>query len=604
MIQFTRVYLFGEQDSLTAARFLADCCGKAQRGNRRMDTKFAKSAYWNFLLWGMCSSLSVTLSTIIDATLVGNFVGSSGLAVSNLATPVYLLYALFGLTLGMGSSVLIGGKLGASDVEGANDLFHQVLTAGLVLGLACMVLVLAFRSSLCRFLGAEGELLALAQPYLTVVFTAAPVFILYHILNLCVCTDGAPKLAAAASAVVIAVNLGLDLLFMAVLRWGIVGASAALCIGEGLGLVVLLTHFTRKNALLKLRLKRPRRESLKGFVGNGFGVGSSQIFQALVMLVFNTLLLADGVTHVAIFGVIYTMSTVPQAVFDGAGSAMTTVVSIFAGERDDEGILTVLKLGLKIVCAAGAVIAAGFLLGAERILCFFGLEGDSIPQAVNAFRIYSVSVIFMGVNALAVSFWQSIGWAKLAAWMSVARNFVLMLALGVLLIPGMSITGLGLTYVCSEAVCLLAAAVLLGGSNAYVRKKYRMTGAVFERYYTIQTESVTQIAADLEQLCEEWEIGPQQTLFINLMAEELLINIIKFGLSDSQKEYYIAIRVMKQDSGEDGYIMRIRDNVNSYNPFEHRGDDIDNAVIRMIRTKTRYYDYQRKLIFNYLYLIL
>lgn len=218
MIQFTRVYLFGEQDSLTAARFLADCCGKAQRGNRRMDTKFAKSAYWNFLLWGMCSSLSVTLSTIIDATLVGNFVGSSGLAVSNLATPVYLLYALFGLTLGMGSSVLIGGKLGASDVEGANDLFHQVLTAGLVLGLACMVLVLAFRSSLCRFLGAEGELLALAQPYLTVVFSAAPVFILYHILNLCVRTDGAPKLAAAASAVVIAVNLGLDLLFMAVLR--------------------------------------------------------------------------------------------------------------------------------------------------------------------------------------------------------------------------------------------------------------------------------------------------------------------------------------------------------------------------------------------------
>ena len=150
----------------------------------------------------------------------------------------------------------------------------------------------------------------------------------------------------------------------------------------------------------------------------------------------------------------------------------------------------------------------------------------------------------------------------------------------------------------------LAAAVLLSGSDAYVRKKYRMTGAVFERYYTIQTESVTQIAADLEQLCEEWEIGPQQTFFINLMAEELLINIIKFGLTDSQKEYYIAIRVMKQDSGEDGYIMRIRDNVNSYNPFEHRGDDIDNAVIRMIRTKTRYYDYQRKLIFNYLYLIL
>ena len=67
-----------------------------------METKFAKSAYWNFLLWGVCTSLGVTVSTIVDAMMVGNIIGSSGLAVSNLATPVYLAYALFGLTLGVG----------------------------------------------------------------------------------------------------------------------------------------------------------------------------------------------------------------------------------------------------------------------------------------------------------------------------------------------------------------------------------------------------------------------------------------------------------------------------------------------------------------------
>ena len=37
---------------------------------------------------------------------------------------------------------------------------------------------------------------------------------------------------------------------------------------------------------------------------------------------------------------------------------------------------------------------------------------------------------------------------------------------------------------------------------------------------------------------------------------------------------------------------------------DNSGDEIDNAVIQMIQTKTKYYDYQRKLIFNYLYLIL
>lgn len=64
-----------------------------------VDLKFAKSAYWNFLLWGICSSLGMTISTFVDALLVGNLVGSQGLAVTNLSTPVFLAYALFGLTL-------------------------------------------------------------------------------------------------------------------------------------------------------------------------------------------------------------------------------------------------------------------------------------------------------------------------------------------------------------------------------------------------------------------------------------------------------------------------------------------------------------------------
>lgn len=569
-----------------------------------METKFAKSAYWNFLLWGICTSLSVTVSTIVDAMMVGNIIGSSGLAVSNLATPVYMAYALLGLTLGIGSSVLIGKQLGADDVDGANRLFQEVLFAGVILGIACMVPALLFRSSLCRFLGADEELLSLAQQYLTVVFASAPLFVVYQILSACARTDGAPKLAAAASTVVIVTNLVLDLLFMLVLKWGIVGASASLCIGKALGVLVLLTHFRRKEALLRLRLKLPRWENLSNIVGNGFGVGSAQIFQAIVMVVFNTLLMADsvnGVTYVAVFGVIYTMSTVPQAVFDGAGSAMSTVVPIFAGERDSQGIMTVLKLGIKIVCAAGVALGVAFLLGAEGIMRFFGLEGEALVPAAGAFRIYSVSICFMGVTSLAISFWQAIGRAKLAAGMSIVRNFVLMLAIGVLLIPRMQIAGLGLTYLCGELLCLIGAAVLLGGSAAFVRNKYRPVRAVYEKYYTIQTESVTQIAEDLEKLCDEWEIGMKQAFFINLMAEELLINIIKFGLKDNQREHYIAIRVMDNE-GE--YIMRIRDNVKSYNPFDNSGDEIDNAVIHMIRTKTKYYDYQRKLIFNYLYLIL
>ena len=44
-----------------------------------METNYAKSAYRTFLFWGVCSSLGVTVSTLVDATLVGNFIGSTGI---------------------------------------------------------------------------------------------------------------------------------------------------------------------------------------------------------------------------------------------------------------------------------------------------------------------------------------------------------------------------------------------------------------------------------------------------------------------------------------------------------------------------------------------
>ena len=572
------------------------------------DQQFARSAYRYFLLWGVLSALGTTFSTLIDAILVGNLVGSSGLAVTSLATPVFLTYALLGMTVGVGASVRIGRALGSSDVREANRAFHSLLLTGLALGAACLALVLALRGPLLTFLGAEGDLRPLAEQYLTVVFVSAPVFILYHILAAAVRTDSDPMLAAASSAVVIVVNLSLDLVFMQGMGMGIVGASASLCIAETLGLLVLLAHFFRRRSLLRLGLKAPRGEDLRKFVVNGFGVGSAYIFQAVVMFTFNTLLLRSsdgrGVSYVAIFGVIYTVSTIPAAVFDGAGNAISTVVSIFAGERDSRSILATMRQGQGIVVAAGVLVAAAFAAFARQLVRFFGIaDAADLVTAAQAVRVYALCLVPMGVNVLTTAFWQAIGRARLAGALSVVRNFALMLLLGAVLISRMQVLGLSLTYVVTEALCLLGTVAVYcsRGSQAYVSRKYSSAGRSYEKVYAISTNSIDEIANDLERICDEWEIDPRKAFFIHLIIEELILNIIKFGLRDTKRARSIAIKLMDND-GE--YILRIRDNVHTYNPFDSSGDDIDNAVINLITQKTQYCNYQRKLIFNYLYLIL
>lgn len=570
-----------------------------------METNYAKSAYRTFLFWGVCSSLGVTVSTLVDATLVGNFIGSTGLAVANIATPVFLLYLLMGITLGGGAGVLIGKKLGEADLKGANRVFGSVLSAGLIAGVLFATVSLVFRSALCSLLGATPELLPQALQYLTVVFAFAPIYVLYNILSIAVRTDGAPKLAAISSAGVIVTNLCLDLLFMKVLNWGLVGASASLCIAETVGTLVLFTHFGNKQALLGFHFHIPTWNEIKEYVENGFGVGSAFIFQAVVMLVFNTMLLKgsseNGTFSVAVFGVIYTMSTIPGAMFDGAGAAASTVISILGGEKDWKGMLAVYRDGLRIVAAAGMIMALFFAAGAKNILIFFGLnDGPALETAAAAFRIYALSVALAGVNVVTTSFWQTIGKTKYASGLSVLRNFILMLVAGFLLIEKKGIVGLALVYVISEGICLLLvfAIQIFGKIKDYIKEKYSFTNRVFEEYYPIEEGSMEKMSQNLEGLCDEWNLDFKQSFFIHLIVEELLLNIMKFGIGETDKKYYVSVKVM-DNNGE--CILRIRDNVNSYNPFDLRGDEVDRAVMEMIKKKAKYYEYQRKLVFNYLY---
>ena len=323
------------------------------------------------------------------------------------------------------------------------------------------------------------------------------------------------------------------------------------------------------------------------------------------MLVFNTMLLKgnseNGTFSVAVFGVIYTMSTIPGAMFDGAGAAASTVISILGGEKDWKGMLAVYHDGLRIVAAAGVIMALFFAAGAKNILIFFGLnDGPALETAAAAFRIYALSVALAGVNVVTTSFWQTIGKTRYASGLSVLRNFILMLVAGFLLIEKKGIVGLALVYVISEGVCLLLvfAIQIFGKIKDYIKEKYSFTNRVFEEYYPIEEGSMEKMSQNLEGLCDEWELDFKQSFFIHLIVEELLLNIMKFGIGETDKKYYVSVKVM-DNNGE--CILRIRDNVNSYNPFDLRGDEVDRAVMEMIKKKAKYYEYQRKLVFNYLY---
>ena len=510
---------------------------------------FAVGSFGHFLIWGICSSLSVTVCTIVDALLVGNLTGSSGLAVANISTPVFLFYALIGMTVGIGANVGIARLLGTADIKAANRTFSAVLGLGLILSAAAL-LPLLFKDAFFTFLGVTKELYPKADSYLTVVMYSAPAFIMYHILSASVRSDSDPVLVAIASGTVIFVNIALDIIFMQVLRLGIIGASASLCIAEALGVLVLLSHFFKKSSLLKLKIALPRKSDIKDFVSNGFGVGSSGFFGAVVMLAFNTLLLrfgaSNGALYVAIYGVFYTVGTVPGGIFEGISGALSTVTAFTAGESDIAGIFAVRKRAVLTALIVGGVISLLFAAFPNTLVAFFGIKSTA---AAASLRIFAISVVFTGINTVLTAYWQSLGRAGAAGVISLLRSCLLMPALGAVLIPKSGITGLALTYAVTEALCTAAVIIFsyTAAAKKYVTDKFGAMGRCFESVYAIKTESTFSISADLEGICGEWNIAPRHAFFINFICEEMLLNIIKFALSGGGKTYYISIKLMEKN---------------------------------------------------------
>lgn len=572
-----------------------------------MDTRFQYSAYRYFLIWGVLSSLVLTISTFVDATLVGNTVGNEGLAIYNLCTPVFLFYALIGVTIGVGANVNIIRLLGKGKVEDANKVFHSELTLGLILALLSLSPFL-FERAYASFLGITDELYPLSRGYLDITICSGPVFIMYHIISASVRSDSDPSLCARASGVVCITNIVLDVVTMKILKIGIRGAAISLMTGECLGLLVLLSHFFKKNRLLNLSLKLPSFKDVWEYIAGGFGLGSAYVFSAVVMLFFNTMLLKyggnNGTLAVAVYGVIYTLSTVPTAVFDGNASAMQTVISFLLGESDSDGIFAVLRRALVVITVISIVIAIIFSLLSAPIVTLFGISGDDVKEASTALSLFMVSVIFGGINTTLTSFWVSIGRIKLSSLMSAVRNCVLLLLFGLLLVPGRLNIGLALTYIITEiaATVIILLIYRFNPSRSYVKKNLSEVYRSFEKTYPIKKESMSEISMDLERITEDWAIDAKRSFMINFISEELMLNIIKFALNESEKSgYYISIKLIDK---KDDLVLRIRDNVREYNPFEAEGDEIDSGVLLLIKKKTKYADYQRKMVFNYFYTII
>ena len=175
-----------------------------------------------------------------DTLIVGNFVGTNALAAVGATGPfVNLLVGLF-VGLCSGAGVVIAQSWGAHDPDAVDRQVHTALVLSIAVGALLTVLGLVTAAPIMRLLGTPDEILPDAALYLRIYFLGMIPQMLYNMGTNILRAIGDSKRPLYFLIAASLVNIVLDVVFIAVFGWGVMGAALATVLSQVASAVLTL----------------------------------------------------------------------------------------------------------------------------------------------------------------------------------------------------------------------------------------------------------------------------------------------------------------------------------------------------------------------------
>ena len=340
-----------------------------------------------FALPMMAGNLLQQFYNIADTLIVGRVLGRNALAaVGSAYTLMTFLTSIF-LGLSMGSGALFSIYRGRGDEDSLRSAiahaFGLIMTVTLLLNVAVYLLI----DPILTFLRVPAEVWDGMRQYLLVIFAGLAATSLYNFFSCLLRALGNSMVSLVFLAVSALLNIGLDLLFVAVLPWGIGGAALATILaqyvsGVGISFYVLLRC---RSLLPDPRGLRFDRKILREITGLSSLTCLQQSVMNFGILMVQGLVNSFGPIVMAAFSAAVKIDTFAYLPVQDFGNAYSTFVAqnygagnrarIRRGTREAFAISIVFSLAVSaLVCLFAAPLMRIFVSASETAVIASGVH--------------------------------------------------------------------------------------------------------------------------------------------------------------------------------------------------------------------------------------
>lgn len=407
--------------------------------------------------------IAISCYILADTFFVAQGLGTNGLASLNLAIPTYDFIHGTGLMLGMGGATRFSILKSQNNQKGADTIFTNTVYLGIFFSIIFMLGGLFFSGSLARLLGANQNTFEMTNTYLRVMMLFSPAFIFNDIILCFVRNDGNPRLSMIATVCGSLFNVVFDYIFIFPCNMGMLGAVLATGFSPVVGLTIMSPHWLGKKRGFHFRKLVPDADSIRTNISLGFPSLLSQISAAIVMIIFNMLILGlEGNTGVAAYGVIANISLVVLSFYTGIAQGIQPLVSHSYGRKKTDGIRQFLRYAMISMVILSAVMYLILFVFADPIASAFNSEHNAKLQeiAITGLKLYFTSLVFAGFNIILSMYFTSVEKALPAQIISLLRGLILIIPIAFLFANLWDMTGVWMSFPATELVTAVVGAVL------------------------------------------------------------------------------------------------------------------------------------------------
>ena len=436
----------------------------AQKTPTALGTESIGKLLMQYAVPAIIAMTASSLYNMVDSIFIGHGVGTMALSALALTFPLMNLGAAFGALVGVGAATLISVKLGQKDYDTAQRVLGNVFVLNILLGLAFTVIVFPFLNPILYFFGGSDETVEYARQFMEIILLGNVVTHLYLGLNAVLRASGHPKQAMYATIATVAINTILAPIFIFMFDWGIRGAAIATVSAQVIALLWQLKQFNNANELLHFRrgIFRLKRKIVFDSLAIGMSPFLMNLAACLIVILINQgLKKYGGDLAIGAFGIVNRLVFIVVMIVMGLNQGMQPIAGYNFGAKLYDRVNKVLKL---TIIYATCVTTFGFLVGMlapNLVVGIFTSDAELTELSATGLRITVMFFPIIGFQMVTSNFFQSIGMAGKAIFLSLTRQMLILLPCLLILPHFFGVAGVWYSMSVSDLLASLIALVML-----------------------------------------------------------------------------------------------------------------------------------------------